>query len=60
MLSHRENVRKSKFWQKTKEMKWNCFLKLTKGMKGFDLGTKKIQNYLMLVYLWKTLENVGA
>jgi hypothetical protein len=49
MLSHRENVRISKFWRKSKEKKLNFFRKFTKGLKGFDLGKKKIQNYFMLV-----------
>ncbi len=51
MLSHRGNVRTSKFWRKSKEKKRNFFRKFTKSRKGFDLGQKKIQNYLMLVYL---------
>ncbi len=50
MLSHRENVRTSNFWRKSKEKKQNFLQKLTKGIEGFDLG-KKIQNSLMLVYL---------
>ncbi len=50
MLSHRENVRTSKFWQKSKEKKRNFFQKFTKGIKGFDLGEKNSM-YLMLVYL---------
>jgi hypothetical protein len=33
------------------EKKQNIFRKFTKGTYGFDLGKKKIQNYLMLVYL---------
>ncbi len=41
MLSHRVNVRTSKFWRKLKETKRNFFRKFT----------KKIQKYLMLVYL---------
>jgi hypothetical protein len=32
MLSHRGNVRTSKFWQKSKEKKRNFFLKFTKGI----------------------------
>ncbi len=32
MLSHRENVRTSKFWQKSKEEKRNFFLTFTKGI----------------------------
>jgi hypothetical protein len=51
MLSHRVNVRTSKFWRKSKETKRNIFQKFTKGIYGFDLGQKKIQKYLMLVYL---------
>jgi hypothetical protein len=51
MLSHRVNVRTSKFWRKLKETKQKFFRKFTKGIKGFDLGQKKIQKYLMLVYL---------
>jgi hypothetical protein len=51
MLSHRENVRTSKFWRKSKEKKRNFFRKFTKGIQGFEFGQKKIQNYLMLVYL---------
>ncbi len=51
MLSHRVNVRTSKFWWKSKETKQNFFRKFTKGIQGFDLGQKKIQKYLMLVYL---------
>jgi hypothetical protein len=50
MLSHRGNVRTSKFWRKSKEKK-QIFFEFTKGVSGFDLGKKKIQNYLMLVYL---------
>jgi hypothetical protein len=41
MLSHRGNVRTSKFWRKSKEKKRNFFRKFTKGIKGFDLGYKK-------------------
>jgi hypothetical protein len=51
ILSHRGNVRTSKFWRKSKEKKRNFFRKFTKGIQGFDLGQKKILNYLMLVYL---------
>jgi hypothetical protein len=51
MLSHRKTVRTSKFWRKSTEKKLNCFRNFTKGILGFDLGKKKIQNYLMLVYL---------
>jgi hypothetical protein len=50
MLSHRGNVRISKFGRKSKEKKRNFFRKFTKGIWGFDLGQKN-QNYLMLVYL---------
>jgi hypothetical protein len=32
MLSHRGNVRTSKFWQKSKEKKRNFFRKLTKAI----------------------------
>jgi hypothetical protein len=32
MLSHRGNVRSSKFWRKSKEKKRNFFRKLTKGI----------------------------
>ncbi len=32
MLSHRENVRTSKFWQKAKEKNQQIFQKLTKGI----------------------------
>jgi hypothetical protein len=45
MLSHRENVRIPKFWQKSK-----LFQILTEVMKGFDLGQTN-HNYLMFVYL---------
>ncbi len=45
------HVRASKFWRKSKETKRIFFRKFTKGIKGFDLGQKKIQKYLMLVYL---------
>ncbi len=51
MLSHRENVWTSKFWRKSKVEKRNFFRKFTKGIKGFDLGQQKNQNYLMLLYL---------
>jgi hypothetical protein len=51
MLSHRGNVRTSKFWRKSKEKMQKNFQKFTKGIEGFDLGQKKIKNYLMLVYL---------
>ncbi len=51
MLSHRGNVRTSKIWRKWKEKKQKFFRKFPKGIYGFDLGQKKIQNYLMLVYL---------
>jgi hypothetical protein len=52
MLSHRGNVRTSKFWRKSKEKKRIFFRKFTKGIEGFDLGEEtKIPNYLMLVYL---------
>jgi hypothetical protein len=51
MLSHRVNVQTSKFWRKSKETKRNFFRKFIKGIRGFDLGQKKIQKYLMLVYL---------
>ncbi len=40
MLSPRENVRTLKFWRKSKERS-EIFRKLTKGIKGFDLGKKK-------------------
>jgi hypothetical protein len=42
MLSHRGNVRTSKFWRKSKEKRRNFFRKFGKGMQGFDLGQKKI------------------
>jgi hypothetical protein len=32
MLSHRENVRTSKFWRKSKDKKRNFFQKFTKGI----------------------------
>jgi hypothetical protein len=32
LLSHRENVRTSKYWRKSKEKKRNFFRKLTMGM----------------------------
>ena len=32
MLSHRGNVRTSKFWRKSKEKKQNFFQKFTKGI----------------------------
>jgi hypothetical protein len=51
MLSHRVNVQTSKFWRKSKETKRNFFRKFTKGIYRFDLGQKKDQKYLMLVYL---------
>ncbi len=41
VLIHRENVRTSKFWRKSKEEKQKNFRKFTKGRKGFDLGKKK-------------------
>jgi hypothetical protein len=41
MLSHRGNVRTSKFWRKSKEKKQNFVQKFTKGIEGFDLGQKK-------------------
>jgi hypothetical protein len=41
MLSHRGNVRTSKFWRKSKEKKQKKFRKFTKGILGFDLGQKK-------------------
>ncbi len=41
MLSHRVNVRTSKFWRKSKETKRIFFRKFTKGILGFDLGQKK-------------------
>ncbi len=40
MLSHRGNVRTSKFWRKSKEKKRNFCRKFTKGIYGFDLGKK--------------------
>ncbi len=43
MLSHRGNVRTSKFWRKSKEKKRNFFRKFTKGIWGFDLGKKKFK-----------------
>jgi hypothetical protein len=43
MLSHRGNVRTSKFWRKSKEKKRNYFRKFTKGIWGFDLGKKKFK-----------------
>ncbi len=42
MLGHRENVRTSKFWRKSKGKMQKKFRKFTKGIQGFDLG-KKIQ-----------------
>ncbi len=47
---HRENVRKSKFWQKSKEKNQN-FSDIDRGHIRFWFRSKKIQNYLMLVYL---------
>ncbi len=44
MLSHRGNVRTSKFWRKSKEKKRNFFRKFMKGILGFDLGKKKNSN----------------
>jgi hypothetical protein len=44
MLSHRVNVRTSKFWRKSKETKRKFFRKFTKGIQGFDLGKKKFKN----------------
>ncbi len=41
MLSHRVNVRTSKFWRKSKETKQNFFRKFTNGISGFDLGKKR-------------------
>ncbi len=41
MLSHRVNVRTSKFWRKSKEKRRNVFRKFTKGIQGFDLGQQK-------------------
>jgi hypothetical protein len=43
MLSHRGNVRTSKFWRKSKDKKQIFFRKFTKGIKGFDLGQKKFK-----------------
>jgi hypothetical protein len=43
MLSHRGNVRTSKFWQKSKEKNPIFFRKFTKDIKGFDLGQKKFK-----------------
>ncbi len=43
MLSHRGNVRTSKFWRKSKEKKRIFFRKFTKGTYGFDLGQKKFK-----------------
>jgi hypothetical protein len=43
MLSHRGNVRTSKFWRKSKDKKRNFFLKFTEGILGFDLGQKKFK-----------------
>jgi hypothetical protein len=43
MLSHCENVRTSKFWQKSKEKKRNFFQKFTRGIKRFDLGQEKLR-----------------
>ncbi len=51
MPSHLENVRTSKFWQKSEENNRMFFRQLTTVIGGFDLGQEKIQNYLMLVYL---------
>ncbi len=50
MLSHRENVRTSKFWRKSKDKKQKIFRKFTKGIWGFDLR-KKIQNYFFHAYV---------
>jgi hypothetical protein len=41
MLSHRENIRTSKFWRKSKDEKRNFVRKFTKGIKGYDLGQQK-------------------
>ena len=49
MLSHRENVRTSKFWQNSKEIN-QIFPNIDQGHIRFDLGQKN-QNYLMLMYL---------
>ncbi len=51
MLSHRGNVRTSKFWQKLKEKKRNFLGKIYEGHIRIWFRSKKIQNYLMLVYL---------
>jgi hypothetical protein len=43
MLSHRGNVRTSKFWRKLKEKKQIFIRKFSKGISGFDLGKKKFK-----------------
>jgi hypothetical protein len=43
----------SKFWQKSKETKRNFFRKFTKGIKGFDLGQKKIQKNISCLCTFK-------
>jgi hypothetical protein len=43
MLSHRGNVRTSKFWRKSKEKKRIFFRKFTKGILGFGLGQNKLK-----------------
>jgi hypothetical protein len=40
MLSHRENFRQSKYWQKSEEKNRKYFQIWTKGIKEFDLGKK--------------------
>jgi hypothetical protein len=53
MLSHRETIRTSNFWQKSKERKRNFFRKFTKGIQGFDLGKKnsKLSHACVSLYL---------
>jgi hypothetical protein len=62
MLSHRENVRTSKFWRKSKEKKRNFFRKFTKGIQGFHLGKKKFKiiSCLCTFNVYKSLYSTGG
>ncbi len=61
MLSHRGNVRTSKFWRKSKEKKRNFFRKFTKGIWGFYLGQKKFKitvPHACVPFKWKFQMNL--
>jgi hypothetical protein len=60
MLSHRKNVRTSKFWRKSKEKKRNFFRKFTKGIKGFDLGQKKYSKLFHACVPLSIVEGTGG